>query len=348
MTYIPLSIPKLLTALASQPNDLDLLNRLALAYFENYAAKEDREDYDYFERAYQLKKTVKSTHNFAWFLFFEWAEIEWRWEQNTAIERALAIQKECLSLVPKTYYPYYQMGYMYLYQKEYAAAIPPLLKAQMLHSDRAITHNLGCCYFQLGQYEAAMSYFEQASGSLDTEQRSQFNLALSAYQLQKSAVLQQLAEALKANLTEKLDQTISGYEVGQLFFLLEDYQTASTCLVQQGVHFIDVLEWPGLLYAYANCHPVACKELLWTHIDTYQSVIEAIETNQEDWANATETEKVEEKQVLLGKIKTLEEYLELGISKPKLALKKLLLIEYCGCLLFDCQRHGNPVNDDIF
>ncbi|WP_298147305.1 hypothetical protein [Flavobacterium sp.] len=58
-------IKELLQKLEKDSNNLDVLNSLAIAYFENYNQKSNKEDFDYFERAYNLKKTVKSTHNFS-------------------------------------------------------------------------------------------------------------------------------------------------------------------------------------------------------------------------------------------------------------------------------------------
>lgn len=71
-----LELKELLQKLEKDPTNLDVINSLAIGYFENDDQKTDKKDFDYFEKAYNLKKTVKSTHNFAWFLYFEWSEIQ--------------------------------------------------------------------------------------------------------------------------------------------------------------------------------------------------------------------------------------------------------------------------------
>ena len=39
------------------------------------------------------------------------------------------------------------------------------------------------------------------------------------------------------------------------------------------------------------------------------------------------------------------ETLSREVPEPKLDLTESLLVEHCGCLLFDCNRHGNRKND---
>lgn len=116
-------LDELLLKYKKNSNDLDLINRIAIEFFQNYEKKLDKEDFDFFKKAYLLKKTVKSTHNFAWFLYFEWSEIQWRWGEDGAIEEALKIQKECIELKPKSFYPYYQYGYMLMDQNNDIEAI---------------------------------------------------------------------------------------------------------------------------------------------------------------------------------------------------------------------------------
>jgi predicted RNA methylase len=53
-------------------------------------------DYIFLKKAYDLKKTVKSTHNFSNYLFY----------QKNNNKKALKVQKECIELNPKSHYPY--------------------------------------------------------------------------------------------------------------------------------------------------------------------------------------------------------------------------------------------------
>ncbi|MFY7665690.1 tetratricopeptide repeat protein [Flavobacterium sp.] len=206
-------IKELLQKLEKDSNNLDVLNSLAIAYFEYSNQKSNKEDFDYFERAYNLKKTVKSTHNFAWFLYFEWSEIEWYWKEDGAIERAFQIQEECIALNPKSYYPYYLYGYMLLDQRKFKEAIPFLTKAYQIGKCRDILHNIGYCHFQLDEFQIAKDYFTQSATESDTEKRSLYNLALTEWKLNNGAQVKHIADELSTIDTE-IHDTISGYNIG--------------------------------------------------------------------------------------------------------------------------------------
>lgn len=85
-----------------------------------YGTYGQKKAYGYFERAYRFEKTVRSTHNFGSFLFFDYEE---------EIERSLEIQQECLALRPRSFLPHYQYGRMLFTQNSYGEAIPRLTAA---------------------------------------------------------------------------------------------------------------------------------------------------------------------------------------------------------------------------
>ena len=82
-------------------------------------------------------------------------EIQWRWKEDDAIEKALKIQKECVDLKPNSFYPYYQYGYMLMVEGKFTEAIRYLNVIKSKTELRGIEHNLGFCYFRLGQYQLA-------------------------------------------------------------------------------------------------------------------------------------------------------------------------------------------------
>lgn len=45
---------KLLGKLENTPNDLDLINKVAIGYFENPEKYTNHQDYEYFKKAYEL------------------------------------------------------------------------------------------------------------------------------------------------------------------------------------------------------------------------------------------------------------------------------------------------------
>lgn len=86
-----IELKTLIQELEDNPTNLDLINSVALGHFENPSMWTDNEDLKHFEFAYRTQKTIKSTHNLAWYLYFEWGEEK----------RALEIKKECIELNPK-------------------------------------------------------------------------------------------------------------------------------------------------------------------------------------------------------------------------------------------------------
>ncbi|WP_414623590.1 tetratricopeptide repeat protein [Calothrix sp. CCY 0018] len=100
--------------LAENPTDTNIMNALALGYFENPSLVQDNEDLKLLERAYQTKKTIKSTHNLAWYYYMEF---------GATLEEAIKIQQECISMSPKSFYPYFLYGCMLLQNNQYSEAI---------------------------------------------------------------------------------------------------------------------------------------------------------------------------------------------------------------------------------
>uniref|UniRef100_UPI00404AEE12 tetratricopeptide repeat protein n=1 Tax=Flavobacterium sp. TaxID=239 RepID=UPI00404AEE12 len=341
-----LGLEKLLQKLEKDPTNLDLINSVAIGYFENYEQKTDKEDFDYFEKAYNLKKTVKSTHNFALFLYFEWSEIEWRWKQDNAIERALQIQKECIELNPKSYYPYYQYGYMLLDQRKFEEALQFLAKAYQIEKSRDILHNIGCCYFQLDEFQKAKEIFSKSAIDLDTENRSLYNLALTEWKLNNKEQVKLIADNLFDHLEANIHETINGYEVGLLYFLLDDFQKTSECLVKEGINGIDLFDWTDLSYSLFKTDQTLWNEKINDSINERKQWYNEIESNSDDWIAYTDEEKKERQNEFKTEIKMREETLSTGMTKPIQDLSKNIYVEFCGCLLFDCKIHKNKENDE--
>lgn len=340
-----LEIKELLQELEKEPTNLELINLLAIKYFENHNQKTDKEDHDYFEMAYNLKKTVKSTHNFAWFLYFEWSEIEWRWNQDNAIERAFQIQKECIDLNPKSYYPYYQYGYMLLEQRKFEEAIPFLDKAYNIEKRIDIIHNIGYCYFQMEQFQKSKEFFSKSATTLDIENRSLYNLAISEWKLNNTEQVKLIADQLSKNIENNVHETISGYEIGLLYFLLGDLKKASECLVKQGIGGINLLDWTDLSYSLFMTDNKLWREKINENIDERKKWYAEILNNHKDWSENSIEEKKDRLTEIKAEIQARQEILNKGMTKPIQDLNKSVWAEHCGCLLFDCKRHENKTND---
>lgn len=330
-----IELKELVKELENHPTNLDLINSVAIGYFENPLMLIDNDDLKHFELAYITQKTIKSSHNLAWYLYFEWGEEK----------RAIEIQKECIKLNPNSYYPYYQYGYMLLDQKEYSEAIQYLEKANNIVSKREIKHNLGYCHFQLKDFDKALTLFESSAVTGDIENRSLFNLGLTAFKKNQTDQLKSIAKKLFTEIETNVHKTISGYEIGMLFYLLKDYQFASTCLFKQGIDGIDLLDWQELSYSLYLTDKETWRNKINQSIDERLDWIKEIESGHEDWEDYSEDEKNERLIELSSEVDLKKKILTEGIKKPNIDLSESLWVEYCGCLLFDCKRHGNMKND---
>jgi len=81
-------------------------------------------------------------------------------------------------------------------------------------------------------------------------------------------------------------------------------------------------------------------------VDERVDWVKEIESGHEDWGDYTEEEKNERLVELRNEIESRKKTLAEGMIKPSTDLSESLSAEHCGCLLFDCKRHGNKKNDN--
>jgi tetratricopeptide (TPR) repeat protein len=330
-----IELKQLIEKLKDMPNDLDLINKVALGYFENPSLLNDKDDLKYFELAYNTLRTVKSSHNLAWYLYFEWGEQD----------RAIEIQKDCISLNPISYYPYYQYGFMLMEQENYKDAFEYLLIAKEKDNRRDILHNLGYCYHKLGDYTEARECFRLASNDYDYEFRSLYNCAILDNKLGDLKNTASIADRLFLTIEPKVHKTISGYEIGFLYYLLGDYIKSAECLLNQGINGIDLPDWKELSFSLYKTDKNKWIDQLKSIVRKRRNWIIEIQNNQKDWNFDSEEEKQERLTELESEIKVKNEMIINGISQPEINLDENIWIEPCGCLLFDCQRHKNLIDD---
>ncbi len=86
----------LLKKLNSDKKNIDIINKIAIGLSRSKDRTINNLDYFYFKKAYNTKKTIISTHNYACYLF----------RNTNFLKRALKVQEQCLSFDPKSIYPY--------------------------------------------------------------------------------------------------------------------------------------------------------------------------------------------------------------------------------------------------
>lgn len=328
------SLEELLSKLDSSPNDLDLINEVAMAYYQNSEWVKDDEDLKFFERAYNTKKTVRTTNNLAWQLYFEYGDSE----------RSLVILNECLALNPSSHFPYNQIGYIQLNLENYEEALKYLKLAQDRSDSRDIVNNIGVAYFYLGNYDEAKSYFVKASNLNDNENISLYNLAVTNLALNNASETEKLLGTLVNNIKNEKFDVICSYEIASVYSEMDCYDKATALVIELGLDGIDVSDWPDLGYALYSVNPTLFDETINSLIDERREWIIELDNEHEDWEDYSPAEKLERIEELREEIKlrkSLKAKFEMGKPESKLTLFN----EHCGCLLFGCEMHGNPMDD---
>lgn len=330
-----IELKELINQLELNPTNLDLINQVAIGYMENPTMITDREDLKYFEKAYEVKKTIKSTNNLAWQLFFEWGNEE----------RAFEIQKECLDLNPKSYIPYFLFGYMLLHRKEYNEAIQYLEIAKNISDKRIINHNIGVASYRLEDYNKAIEIFEKCMLDNDIEYKNLFNLAVSYLKAGNRDKLLLTLQLLEKNISWNFGDNISGYEIASLYYEIEDYKNAMKCAVKQGLDGIDFSDWKDVAYSVWKVDKKMYSSQIEKTVNEKKTYIVEIKSGHEDWEDETDEEKESSIIEFEEEIKNLKD-LEKSFINERPESRIDVWEEYCGCLMFDCKRCGNQPNDE--
>ena len=329
-------VKKLEEDLAKNPRDTDIMNALALGYFSNPSLVKGKEDLELMEKAYATIKTIKSTHNLAWFYYMEcWG----------SLEKALEIQKECMAMEPKSFYPYFLYGYMLLANNQSLDAIKNLEIAYSKHKNRDIIHNLGTAYAKSGNFETAKEYLITATNDKDIENKSKYNLAIVKIQLGEKEDALRIIKELEQQI-DKCDD-IDSLEVAYLYYLLEDYDKAYACCKMNGWDNYELLGWEYVYYLIYKNDIEEFKKLVASEITNRTNWIIENKDNNEFWEDDTEEEKQEYLAEWESEIIRLTELeAEFALNKPNININNQYLLESCGCLLFGCSEHNNLKCDE--
>ncbi|MEL7243189.1 MAG: hypothetical protein AAGM40_12690 [Cyanobacteria bacterium J06573_2] len=342
MVKIEEKLKRLEKALAENPTDTNLMNELALEYFFNPKSLQDNEDIKLLEKAYQTNKTVKSTHNLAWFYYEGYGE-------NSSIERAMEIQQECISMNPKSYYPYHLYGVLLLINDQNSEAIKYLEIAYLKEKCRDIANDLGVAYAKSGNFEIAKDYLMAAAKVNDIEYKSKYNLAITKIQLNEKEDALTIAEEFKKLIIDGVDNfdTIDGFSVAYLYYLLDDQDTAYACCKTCDGHNYDLLSWEFIPYLIYKNDIQLFQKLIVSKIEKKKTWIKENKDNHEYWKDDTEEEKQQELAEYESEITRLRNLeAEFALGKPNIDINDSYFLEYCGCLLFGCPEHNNLEDDE--
>ncbi|MEO1428176.1 MAG: hypothetical protein AAFV71_03750 [Cyanobacteria bacterium J06633_8] len=335
MGLIEENIKQLEKTLAENPTNTNLMNTLAIGYLNNPSLVKDKEDLRLMEKAYATKKTIKSTHNLAWFYFIEcWG----------SLEKALEIQKECISMQPKSFYPYSLYGYLLLANNQPHEAIENLEIAYSKHKSREIIHNLGTAYAQSGNFDIGKEYLIAATNDKDIVNRSKYNLAIVKIQLGEKEDARKIVKELEQEINKC--EEIDSFEVAYLYYLLNDYHRAYTCCQNCDWNHSDLFSWQHIPYLIYINDIDTYRIIVAGEIDKQENWIKQIKDNHQNWDDYTEEEKQEELVELKSEVLRLSNLeAKFALDKPNININNYYLLESCGCLLFGCEEHGNLQDD---
>jgi tetratricopeptide (TPR) repeat protein len=301
------SLNRLLPQLDQKPDNLELINEIALTY--NLIPSEDEIDHtlNYLEKAYALSKTIKTTHNLSWYLFSEWGDST----------RAIEIQRECIRLNPRSDEPYFLLGYMLVEQAVFepalnddaerqdrrsatvvnpealGEAIEILNEAMKFKESQAIVHSLGCAYFGLGEFERAQKYFERGSQFADPECISLYNLAITELSLNNTDKVRGLIHKLTEH--EESTDSIDAFDIAALHITLDGYSEAVGLLITtglEGLGFHPALGHRDLEYGLFRAKPDLFEPRRQEAITEYQEDIDEIESKHPNWDSHSEEDKL--------------------------------------------------------
>ena len=332
----------------NNPNDLDLMNLIAIWYMENPWMEECDESHDFFEKAYNQEKTIKSTNNFAYHLYSEFYDHK----------KTLIIQKECMELKPKSQGLYILYWELLIANEKYKEAVDSLKNAKEKWNNRYINHSLGYCEFMLWNYSKAKKYFFDASKDNDIALKSLFWLAVTYYKLHDKENVYRILDEIKTSpyYNERLG-TLDGpnisnveddYSVWSLYFLYEDYRKSAenTIDVMNRKCTVGFWSWyDDLLYSIFKADNEYFCDFVNFSINQYQEWIDEINHNHDDRKDETEEEKKEslhDYQWEIDKIRTTVDSFKL---KPNINIDKYISREWFSCVLFDCKIHWSIKND---
>lgn len=335
-------LKRLEKALAENPTDTNLMNELALGYFVNPKSLQDNEDVKLLEKAYQTNKTVKSTHNLAWFYYEGYGE-------NSSIERAIEIQKECISMNPKSYYPYHLYGVLLLINNQNSEAIKYLKIAYSKENCRDIANDLGVAYAKSGNFETAKDYLITAAKVKDIEYKSKYNLAITKIQLNEKEDALKIIEEFKKLIIDGVNKfdIIDGFSVAYLYYLLNDKDAAYACCKTCDWNIYDLLSWEFIPYLIYQNDIQLFQKLVAADIEKKKTWLTENKDNHEYWEDDTEEEKQQElaeHESEITRLRNLEA--EFALRKPNIDINDSYFLEYCGCLLFGCPEHNNLEDDE--
>lgn len=365
-------LAKLLQEEQENPNDAQLLTKIAFYYLENPLECSDSQDeLQYFQKAYHAKPCTTTLHNLVF-----WAMREY---YNKSFVNDLFPQ--LLAFKPKSFYPYMayaewlmtskwnnpqwyaQKDKLIALTKAYILALekfkdaPSAYQELHLHDLILIKNNLAVSLAYQAQYAIAWQYFDEIHQNVKTLQKNQASIELSVEMLDeylfhillnqaRLALLQKDVARVREYLCQARQNSQCEYElVAELYAMIADYQMCYD-IMKDRLDRIGI-DWYWIFYGVAQVDVSLWQQKSREEI---QNIERYLQKDRQDLADCKDDEErselLDEIDMYSKKLMEINHQLtQSSPSKPKIDVIADLYT-FSDCWLFGCARHHNLLNDD--
>lgn len=360
-----------LLALAQQnPNDDKLLSQIAFAYLTTPYIKSD--ELTYFKKAYEVNPSIKNTHNYAFWAYYEYGEDE----------LALKLFEELMTKNPSSFYPYMAYAHFLFTPLDYSDnanidAVQHNLDLEIELYQKAITlfynspqnyqnnhlyelayvyNNLANIYAINQNFIEADKYYNQAihlfstivndnQTDLDCETLKECLYFTALNKVRLKILANDMMTAKIFLELAKHNECASNADIAHIYALMGDYQACYHEIQYEDIH----LSFDWVCYAIFKINPIEYKNKVAKEIKEIQICLNEYRANLADCQEPPEQEDLKswitDCETELADLKNKQN----TPPTPKLSAKEQCLVDlhyFYKCWLFGCERCGNLADDD--
>lgn len=330
-------IRELESSLSENPNDTDLMNKLAIGYLSCREANSYNKVDNLFKTAFETKPSIKTANNYAYQIITDWDNYE----------KGIEILQPFVDKEPKSFMPYNLIGYAYLLKEKYEKAKCYLEKAMTISQTEMveIIHNLAVCENQLNNPLKALTLYERSIAIMDKDNESKFNKTICQIELGQTSEIDQIIQEIRNSEAYK-DPTawVSCTDLSQLCYLKNDLKQAYDILMESPN--FDLQSYPEFCYLLLKYNDSKLNELAEEEVESKKSWIADLnDPEDEEYDDYTEKERVGEIKKLNEEIETIRTLRQKLINPPELKPSELYKTIFCGCMFYDCKIHRTQFDD---
>ncbi|NLR95079.1 tetratricopeptide repeat protein [Flammeovirga agarivorans] len=330
-------IRQLENGLTKNPNDTDLINKLAIGYLSCREADSFNKVDGLLKKAFEIKPSIKTANNYAYQIITDWDDYE----------RGIEILQPFIDKEPKSYMPYNLIGYAYLMKENYEKAKFYFEKALTLSQTEMveIIHNLAVCENYLDNPQKALTLYDKSIELMDKDNESKFNKAVCQIELGLTSEIDQIIQKIRKSESYKdLTAWVSCTDLSQLCYLNNDLKQAYDILMESPN--FDLQSYPEFCYLLLKYNDSKFNELAEEEVESKKSWIADLnDPEDEEYEDYTEQERLAEIKKLNEEIEIIRTLRQKLINPPEIKPSELYKTIFCGCLFYDCKIHGTQFDE---